>query len=186
MTLPLMPKATAVWLVENTTLSFDQIGEFCGLHQLEVQGIADGDVANGIKGLDPIQRGFLTAENISLAEKNEKIKLIISADFRDFINVEKKRKKAKYTPVARRQDKPDAIAWLLKNHPKLTDAHISKLVGTTKKTIQDIRGKTYWNLANLRPRDPVLLGLCTQTALQDAVEKVERDNPTPAKESATA
>jgi hypothetical protein len=178
MTLPLMPKATAVWLVENTTLAFDQIAEFCGLHPLEIQGIADGDVANGIKGLDPIQRGFLSRENIEAAEKDEKVKLVINSDFKDFIDIEKKRKKSKFTPVARRLDKPDAIAWLVKTHSKITDAQIAKLVGTTKKTIQDIRNKTYWNMANLRPRDPVLLGICTQTALQAVLDKIERENPT--------
>ncbi len=166
MTQPLMPKATAVWLIENTQLTFEQIADFCGLHPLEVQGIADGDVAQGITGQDPVNKGFTTRESIATAEKDPKKKLTFISTYLDYITVEKKRKKAKYTPVARRQDKPDAVAWLIKHYPNMSDGQISKLIGTTKKTIQDIRGKTHWNMGNLRPRDPVLLGLCTQTALE--------------------
>ncbi len=166
---PLMPKATAVWLIENTQLTFDQIADFCGLHPLEVQGIADGDVANGVIGMDPVLKGVTTRESIELAEKNPERSIEFASDYQDYIKVEKKRKKSKYTPVARRQDKPDAIAWLVKTHPELTDLQISKLIGTTKKTIEDIRNRTHWNMANLKPRDPVLLGLCTQTALEGAI-----------------
>lgn len=174
MTQPLMPKATAVWLIENTTLTFDQIAEFCGLHPLEVQGIADGDVANSVIGVDPVSKGITTRENIEAAEKDSKVSITLNEEYLTYIKKESKRKKAKYTPVARRQDKPDAIAWLTKNHPEITDAQISKLVGTTKKTIEDIRNRTYWNISNLKPRDPVLLGICTQTALE-AVIKTAKD-----------
>lgn len=165
MTHPLMPKATAVWLIENTTLTFEQVAEFCGLHLLEVQGIADGDVATGVIGVDPVAKSMTTRESIEAAEKDPKAKIELLEEYKAYVKKESKRKKAKYTPVARRQDKPDAIAWLVKNHPELTDASVSKLVGTTKKTIEDIRNKTYWNMNNLKPRDPVLLGICTQTAL---------------------
>ncbi|MDX1949375.1 MAG: cell cycle transcriptional regulator TrcR [Rickettsiales bacterium] len=164
-----MPKATAVWLIENTQLTFDQIADFCGLHPLEVQGIADGDVANGVIGMDPVLKGITSRESIAIAEKNPDAKVEFVSDYKDYISVEKKRKKSKYTPVARRQDKPDAIAWLVKTHPELTDMQISKLIGTTKKTIEDIRNRTHWNMANLKPRDPVLLGICTQTALEAAI-----------------
>ena len=169
MTQPLMPKATAIWLIENTNLTFDQVADFCKLHPLEVQGIADGDVAQGVMGLDPVLKGFTTRESIAAAEKDPKKKVQFISEFLDYMAVEGKRKKAKYTPVARRQDKPDAIAWLIKHYPNMTDGQISKLVGTTKKTIQDIRAKTHWNMNNLRPRDPVLLGLCTQMALEAVI-----------------
>lgn len=178
MTQPLMQKATAVWLVENTVLTFEQIGEFCGLHNLEIQGIADGDVAQGVTGQDPVAKGITSAENIKHAEADPNNKLEFSESYIEYLKIEKKRKKSKYTPVARRQDKPDAIAWLTKNHPELSDAQISKLVGTTKKTIGDIRDKTYWNMTNLRPRDPVLLGLCTQTALEAAITTAKAKNAT--------
>lgn len=173
MTQPLMPKATAVWLIENTTLTFSQIAEFCSLHQLEVQGIADGDVAHGVIGVDPVAKGMTTHESIEAAEKDEKKNVEFLDSYLAYVKKESKRKKAKYTPVARRQDKPDAIAWLVKNHPELSDAQISKLVGTTKKTIEDIRNRTYWNTNNLRPRDPVLLGICTQTALQAIIDSAK-------------
>jgi hypothetical protein len=172
MSTPLMPKATAVWLVENTTLTFGQIAEFCGLHPLEVKGIADGDVANGVKGQDPIMKGIVTRDNLEAAEKDPKVKLQVTSSFSNYVLTEKKRKKTKYTPVARRQDKPDAIAWLLKKYPKIKDTQIVKLIGTTKKTINDIRNKSYWNMANLKPRDPVLLGLCTQTSLEVIASKL--------------
>jgi hypothetical protein len=169
MVLPLMPKATAVWLVENTTLTFDQVAQFCGLHPLEVQGIADGEVAVGISGLDPVTNHQLSAEEIKRCERDEKARLRLNANAEQFISASGKARKARYTPIARRQDKPDAIAWLLKNCPHLTDAQIVKLVGTTKNTIAGVRDKTHWNHNNLKPRDPVLLGLCTQTELDNAV-----------------
>lgn len=177
MTQPLMPKATAVWLIENTQLTFDQIADFCGLHSLEVQGIADGDVAHGVMGVDPVLKGFTTRESIENAEKNPKAKIQFISEFLDYMKVESKRKKAKYTPVARRQDKPDAVAWLVKHYPNMSDGQISKLVGTTKKTIHDIRSRTHWNTNNLRPRDPVLLGLCTQTALEAVIATLPQKNP---------
>lgn len=170
--LPLMPKATAVWLVENTTLTFDQIAEFCGMHILEIQGIADGEVGMGITGIDPVARGLLTKEAIKDAEEDGTIKMKMVREYDAYITEQKKSKK-RYTPLARRQDKPDAIAWLVKNYPEMKDAHISKLVGTTKNTITAIRKREHWNMQNIRPRDPVLLGLCTQTDLQAYVVKIE-------------
>ncbi len=169
MTLPIMPKATAVWLVDNTALSFEQIADFCGMHPLEIQGIADGEVAGGIIGTDPIANGQLTRDQIEDAEKDKKLTLALAKDAQKYMK--KKVKGARYTPVARRADKPDAIAWILKNHPELPDSKIVKLVGTTKNTINAIRERTHWNTNNLRPRDPVLLGLCTQTHLDDAIKK---------------
>lgn len=166
MTKPLMPKATAVWLIENTTLTFTQIADFCGLHSLEVQGIADGDVAKGIVGIDPVVSGQLTKEEITRCEANPKLHLTLSDSAQKLMKEQAKQKKgAKYTPVARRQDKPDAVAWILKNCPELNDSQIMKLIGTTKTTINSVRDKTHWNSQNIRPRDPVLLGLCTQTEL---------------------
>lgn len=179
MTLPLMPKATAVWLVENTALSFEQIGEFCGMHPLEVQGIADGEVSGGIRGLDPIASGQISLEDIRACEKNPKARLTILGTAKQYIS--HKTKGSRYTPVARRQDKPDAIAWLIKHFPTMTDAKIAKLVGTTKNTIQAVRSKTHWNSSNIKPRDPVLLGLCTQTHLDAAVAGIKIEQP----ESAT-
>ena len=178
MTLPLMPKATAVWLVENTALSFEQIAEFCGMHPLEVQGIADGDVSGGIRGLDPVAGGQLSLDEIARCEKDSDARLEILSTAKQYIA--HKTKGSRYTPVARRQDKPDAIAWLVKNYPAMTDAQISKLVGTTKNTIAAVRGKTHWNSNNIKPRDPVLLGLCTQTHLDAAVANIKVD---PAKAS---
>lgn len=171
MNLPLMPKATAVWLVENTALSFEQIAEFCGMHPLEVQGIADGEVATGVRGVDPIAAGQLTAEEIKRGEKDAKAHLEMASTAKQYIN--KKAKGARYTPVARRGEKPDAIAWLVKNYPAMSDAQISKLVGTTKNTIQAVRSKAHWNSANIKPRDPVLLGLCTQTHLDHAISNIK-------------
>jgi uncharacterized protein len=171
MNLPLMPKATAVWLVENTALSFEQIADFCGMHPLEVQGIADGDVAAGVRGLDPIGRGQLTAEDIEACEKDADKRLALSTTAKQYIAV--KTKGSRYTPVARRQDKPDAIAWLVKNFPAMTDGQIGKLVGTTKNTISAVRNKSHWNSSNIKPRDPVLLGLCSQTHLDAAVAGIK-------------
>ena len=169
MALPLMPKATAVWLVDNTALTFDQIAEFCGLHPLEVQGVADGEVAVGIVGLDPIATGQLTAEAIKEAETDPRRKLEITETA-----VPKPVARAKgprYTPVAKRQDRPNAISWLLRYHSELTDGQISKLVGTTKPTINSIRDRTHWNINNIKLEDPVSLGMCTQLELDTAVTK---------------
>jgi len=171
MTLPLMPKATAVWLVENTGLSFAQIAEFCGMHELEVQGIADGDVSGGIRGVDPIASGQLSLDEIKRCEADPSLRLGLAGTARQYIS--RKAKGSRYTPVARRQDKPDAIAWLIKNYPSMTDAQISKLIGTTKNTIEAVRDKTHWNASNIKPRDPVLLGLCTQTHLDAAVANLK-------------
>jgi hypothetical protein len=172
MTLPLMPKATAVWLVENTSLSFDQIGEFCGLHALEVQAIADGEVAVQMVGLDPIANGQLTLEEIERCQKDPAARLQIAKQAHPVELV--KRSGPRYTPIAKRQDKPDAIAWLLKNHPELSDGQISKLVGTTKPTIAAVRDRTHWNSTNIKPRHPVALGLCTMEMLEAAVKRANR------------
>jgi hypothetical protein len=167
-----MPKATAVWLVENTTLSFEQIAEFCGMHPLEIQGIADGDVAIGIKGQDPFVMGELTRDEVTRGEQDEKYKLQLSASAQKHIAMAKKKQKgARYTPVARRQDKPEAIAWMVKYHPYLPDSQLVKLIGTTKKTIEGIRNRTHWNINNIKAKDPVLLGLCMQTHLDAAIKK---------------
>lgn len=167
---PLMPKATAVWLIENTALTFDQIAIFCDLHPLEIKGIADGEVASGIAPMDPLSNGQLTREEISRCENDPSTNLRLSEKARKFIFVESK-KKAKYIPVARRSDKPDAISWLLKNIPNINDNQIVKLIGTTKNTIEAIRTRSHWNIANIKPRDPVLLGLCKQIELDKVVEK---------------
>ncbi len=174
MTLPLMPKATAVWLVEKTTLTFEQIGDFCGMHPLEVQGIADGEVAVGIIGQDPIASGQLTLENIQHCENNAEAKLQITSQTEKFIISKSKAKGGRYTPVSRRQDKPDAVAWFVKYHPSIPDAHIIKLIGTTKNTINAVRTRSHWNSPNLKPKDPVLLGLCTQTRLDEAIAKYSK------------
>lgn len=170
---PLMPKATAVWLVENTSLSFQQIADFCRLHELEVKGIADGDVAQGIKGLDPVSGGQLTRDEIEKAEKDAGYRMQLF-ESKVGIPVQKSHKGPRYTPVSRRQDRPDAIAWLLRYHAELSDSQIMKLVGTTKSTIESIRSRTHWNAANLKPVDPVTLGLCTQIELDFAVQKAAR------------
>jgi len=172
MTLPLMPKATAVWLVEHTSLTFDQIGEFCGLHPLEVQAIADGEVAIQMQGLDPIANGQITLEEIERCQKDPNARLAISKEAHPIELV--KHTGPRYTPVAKRQDKPDAISWLLKNHPELSDGQISKLVGTTKPTIQAVRDRTHWNSPNIKPRHPVALGLCTMEMLEAAVARANR------------
>ena len=169
---PFMPKATAVWLVENTTLTFKQIADFCDLHELEVKGIADGDVARGIKAYNPILAGQLSRDEIDSCsnDPNKKLKLIKKINQVEI----KERKKPKYTPLSKRQDRPDACLWLCKNAPELNDGQISKLVNSTKNTVSLIRKKSYWNFSNLKPRDPVILGLCTQEAFQKALEKAKR------------
>ncbi len=186
---PLMPKATAVWLVENTSLTFDQIAEFCQLHVLEVKGIADGDVAHGIKGMDPISSGQLTREEIKRAQEDSKYHLKISEP-KVQIPVVKTKKGPKYTPVSRRQDRPNAILWLLRQHAELRDSQIMRLVGTTKPTIESIRERTHWNSANLQPADPVTLALCTQTDLdrevKRAARRVERERKAAEKEAIKA
>ena len=175
---PLMPKATAVWLVENTALSFDQIAEFCKLHPLEVRAIADGDAAQGIKGMDPIQTGQLTRDEIERAEKDLKQRLKL-ADRKVRVPEQKAKRGPRYTPVSRRQDRPNAILWLMRNHPELKDSQIMRLVGTTKTTIQGIRDRSHWNAANLSPLDPVTLGLCSQIDLDMQVAKAAKEKPAP-------
>ncbi|WP_234851900.1 DUF1013 domain-containing protein, partial [Sinorhizobium meliloti] len=173
----LMPKATAVWLVDNTALSFDQIAQFCKLHPLEVKAIADGESAQGIKGLDPIATGQLSRDEIARAEGNPNHKLKLSEPK---VRVpDSKRKGPRYTPVSKRQDRPNAILWLVRNHPELKDAQISRLVGTTKATIEQIRERTHWNSANLTPMDPVTLGLCSQIDLDLEVERASKGRPLP-------
>ncbi len=169
---PFMPKATAVWLVENTTLTFKQIANFCNLHELEVKGIADGDVAKGIKAYNPILAGQLTREIIDDCSKNPEKSLLINQRSED-VQVNE-RKKPKYTPLSKRQDRPDAILWLCKNAAELTDGQISKLVGSTKGTVSLIRKRSYWNFSSLKARDPVILALCTQETFQKALEKAKR------------
>ncbi|SFO87811.1 DUF1013 domain-containing protein [Tranquillimonas alkanivorans] len=166
---PLMAKATAVWLVDNTTLTFKQIADFCGMHELEVQGIADGDVAAGVKGFDPVANNQLTQAEINKAETDPLHKLKLK--FNPASLGEEKRRGPRYTPLSKRQDRPAAILWLVKFHPELADAQISKLVGTTKPTIQSIRERTHWNIQNIQPIDPVALGLCKQSELDAAVQK---------------
>lgn len=173
---PLMPKATAVWLVENTSLSFEQIAEFCGLHYLEVKGIADGDVAQGMKGADPISSGQLTREQIAEAEKDTSFRLKV-IDPKVDIPVVKTKKGPRYTPVSRRQDRPNAVLWLIRSHPELKDSQIMRLVGTTKPTIASIRDRSHWNSSNLTPQDPVTLGLCSQIDLDNEVRKASKRVP---------
>lgn len=172
---PLMPKATAVWLVENTSLSFEQIAEFCKLHPLEVKGIADGEVASGIKGLDPITTGQLTREEIDLAQNNPNHRLRMAERKVKLPETRRVKRGPRYTPVSRRQDRPNAILWLVRNHPELKDAQIMRLVGTTKNTIQQVRERTHWNTTNLTPMDPVTLGLCTQIDLDFEVQRAAKD-----------
>ena len=169
---PFMPKATAVWLVENTTLTFKQIAIFCNLHELEVKGIADGDVAKGIKAYNPILAGQLRREEIDLCSKdtNRNLNLVERAEE---VQV-KERKKPKYTPLSKRQDRPDAALWLLKNYTEFTDGQISKLVGSTKGTVSLIRKRSYWNFSSLRAKDPVILGLCSQDIFEKSLEKAKR------------
>lgn len=172
MPLPLMPKATAVWLVENTALTFEQIGLFCGLHKLEVQAIADGDVASGIRGLDPIMNGQLTAEEIKRCESDPRahLKMVRS----DLPSPAARTKGPRYTPVSKRADKPDAIAYLIKTYPELLEAQVARLLGTTKDTIIKVRDRTHWNASNIKPRNPVLLGLCKQVDLDAALKRAQR------------
>jgi hypothetical protein len=172
MALPLMPKATAVWLVENTALTFEQIAAFCGLHALEVQAIADGEVAAQMQGLDPVANGQITAEEIKRCEQDPTARLELAKEALPEPLV--KHKGPRYTPISKRQDKPDAIAWLLKNHPELSDGQISKLVGTTKPTIAAVRDRTHWNSPNIKPRHPVALGLCTLPELEAAVARASK------------
>ena len=169
---PLMPMATAVWLVENTTLTFKQIAEFCKIHEVEVQGIADGEVAKGIKAYNPIISGQLSREEIELSSKDQSRPLQIKSSDIQISNNEKKIKK--YIPLSKRQDKPDSALWLLKQHNTLKDSQIAKLVGITKSSVTSIRNKSYWNYNNLNPKDPVALNLFTQKDLIDAIEKAER------------
>jgi len=166
---PIMARATAVWLVDNTTLTFAQIGDFCGMHVLEVQGIADGDVASGVKGFDPVANNQLAAAEIEKAEKDPSYKLHLK--FNAAAQGEEKRRGPRYTPLSKRQDRPASILWLVKFHPELSDGQIAKLVGTTKPTIQAIRERTHWNIGSIDPIDPVALGLCRQTELDAAVQK---------------
>ena len=170
---PFMPKATAVWLVENTTLSFKQIANFCNLHELEVKGIADGDVAKGIKAYNPILAGQLTREEIDLSSKDEARPLILTKKTQEVV-VSKERKKAKYTPLSKRKDRPDSVLWLVKNFSKLSDGQIAKLVGSTKGTVALIRNRSFWNFSNLVAKDPVILGLCSQLQFEKAIEKADR------------
>jgi len=177
---PLMPKATAVWLVDNTSLTFEQIADFCGLHELEVKGIADGQVAQGIKGMDPISSGQLTREEIAKGQDDPSYRMRL-AKSKVQVPETKTKRRPKYTPVSRRHDRPNAIYWLLRNHPELRDSQIMRLVGTTKPTIQSIRDRTHWNMPNLQPQDPVTLGLCKQIDLdaevQKAAKRAEADKP---------
>ena len=176
MTLPLMPKATAVWLIDKTALTFTQIADFCGMHPLEVQAIADGEVAQGINGYDPVANGQVTLEEIKRCEADESSRLKILAST---MPLPKRSRGARYTPVAKRNDRPDGIAFVLRNYPQLSEAQVIKLLGTTKDTIQKVRERSHWNSANIKPRDPVILGLCSQTDLnamvQTANERLARE-----------
>ena len=172
---PLMPIATAVWLIDNTSLTFEQIADFCGLHTLQVKGIADGDVAAGVRGIDPISNNQLTRSEIETAEKDSDYRMKLSRP--KTIVAEASRKGPRYTPVSKRQNRPDAIAWMVRNHPEVSDAQIAKLLGTTKSTIQSVRDRTHWNSANLTPQDPVGLGLCTQIELDAVVRKAAAKKP---------
>ncbi|MEM9600086.1 MAG: cell cycle transcriptional regulator TrcR [Pseudomonadota bacterium] len=169
MTQILMPKATAVWLIDNTAMSFKQISEFCGLHLLEVEGIADGDVGQGIRGADPIANGQVSREEIEKAEADPNYAMKPNTFDADELPKPKKRG-PRYTPLSRRQDRPDAIAWLVRNHPEMSDAQISKLIGTTKPTINSIRERTHWKINTIQPQDPVSLGLTSQIELDKAVK----------------
>ena len=169
---PLMPMATAIWLVENTTLTFRQIAEFCNLHEVEIQGIADGEVAKGIKPYNPIISGQLTKKEIELSSEDENRPLKISSSDIEISNTNKKIKK--YVPLSKRQDKPDSVLWLIKQHSQLKDSQIAKLVGVTKNSVTAIRNKNYWNYNNLIPKDPVAMGLFSQKDLLNSIEKSER------------
>jgi uncharacterized protein len=182
---PLMPKATAVWLVDNTSLTFEQVADFCGLHPLEVKGIADEDVAKGIKGMDPVSAGQLTREQIEEAENNPKVRLKMAPP-KHKMPVVKQKKAPRYTPVSKRQDKPDAVYWILRNHPEMPDADIIKLIGTTKSTIQKIRERSHWNATNIKAVDPVTLGLCSQIELDLAVSRAAAKHERAEKRAAKA
>ena len=166
----LMPKATAVWRVDNTSLTFEQIADFCGLHPLEVNGIADGEVARDIRGADPIANGQLTREELDRAEANPNYRMLAQKS-RHAELLKPQKKAPRYTPVSRRQDRPDAIAWFVRNHPEVTDSQIAKLLGTTKATIDQVRNRGHWNSSNIKPVDPVTLGLCGQLELDDVVRR---------------
>jgi hypothetical protein len=174
---PLMPKATAVWLVEHTSLTFEQIAGFCGLHALEVQAIADGEVATMMQGLDPVANGQIAKAEIERCEKDPKSRLRILPEAHPAAPA--KSKGPKYTPISKRQDKPDAISWILKNHPELSDAQISRLIGTTKPTIAAVRDRTHWNSPNIKPRNPVAIGLCSQVDLEAVVHHARRSSGHP-------
>ena len=184
MPVPLMPKATAVWLVENTALTFEQIAEFCGLHPLEVQAIADGEVAIQMQGLDPVANGQTTTEEIARCQEDPEARLQLSPQAlpQQFV----RHKGPRYTPIAKRQDKPDAIAYLVRNHPELSDPQISKLIGTTKPTIAAVRDRTHWNSANIKPRHPVGLELCTMEEIDAAVARALRGKGRPVEVEAEA
>lgn len=177
----LMPKATAVWLVDNTALSFEQIAAFCGLHDLEVQGIADGEVAVGIRGLDPIANGQLTRGEIARCEQDKTFRLSLSSPT---TKVPERTRRARYTPVSKRQDRPNAISWLIKNYPVLNDAQIGKLLGTTKSTITAVRERTHWNTPNISPQDPLLLGICSEQELLVELRKGQRRHEREVKKAA--
>ena len=180
MTLPLMPKATAIWLVENTALTFKQIADFCGMHELEIKGIADGEVGMGIKGLNPMSTNQLTKEEIEIATKDpEHLLELIQNEIT--LQTERDPKQKKYTPLSKRQERPDAISWLLRNNPELKDSQIAKLVGSTKNMVVSIKTKANWNMSNIRPQDPVGLGLCKQIDLDDALEKADSSKKRAAK-----
>ena len=168
---PLMPKATAVWLVENTSLTFKQIADFCSVHELEVKGVADGEVFVGIIGTDPIISGQLTQEEIDRCSKNPTFSLSLNHNSTYESIAKRNKKSTKYTPIARRQDKPDAIYWILKNHPEVKDTDIIRLIGTTKTTLAAIKDRTHWNMQNIRQRDPVLLGICSQIDLDKIIRQ---------------
>ena len=170
---PLMPKATAVWLVENTKISFKQIADFCNLHELEVKGIADGDVEKGIKAYNPILAGQLTREEIVASSKDSNRPLVLSKKNLD-ISISTRKKKPRYVPLSKRQDRPNAVLWLIKNYPELSDRQIGKLVGSTKNTVSLIKNNNYWNSSNLTPKDPVVSSLCSQIDIKNAVEKANR------------
>ena len=176
MSKPLMAKATAVWLVDNTTLSFKQIADFCGMHELEVQGIADGDVAAGVKGFDPVGSNQLAQDEIDKGQADPRYKLRLKHN--PAAEGEEKRRGPRYTPLSKRQDRPAAILWLVKFHPELADSQIARLVGTTKPTIASIRERTHWNIQNISPIDPVALGLCRQSELDAAVQKAAKKSST--------
>lgn len=173
---PLMPKATAVWLVDNTALSFDQVADFCKMHPLEIRAIADGDAAQGIKGMDPISSGQLTREEIEKGEKDQNYRLKLG-ESKVRLPEAKKKKGPRYTPVSRRHERPSAILWLVRSHPELKDAQIMRLVGTTKTTIASVRDRTHWNASTLTPMDPVTLGLCSQIDLDFEVQRAAKEKP---------